>query len=672
MLKKKHGSSNAPTRNPSDFHQDITHPSDNHSSTATIMEEHSRLTVRFSTHRTFLTTLKSQLKETFFPDDPFRHLAGQSPYQSAWSVISYFVPILRWAPNYKYSIFAYDLLAGITIASLAIPQGISYAKLANVPPIIGLYSSFVPPLVYAIFGSSNNLAVGTVAAASLILSSSISGRVSPEEEPEKYLYTVFTAAFVSGVLQLALGIFRLGLLVDFLSRSTITGFMAGTAMLIILQQFKGLLGLQHFTNKTDVFSVVHAVFTNRHEWQWQSAVLGLCFLAVLLAARHVKDRFPRLFWVNAITPLLVVMVGGVLAFLLHGENHGIPIVGHLKKGLNPVSISQLQFKSPYISVALKAGLISGFVALAEGIAVGRSLALLKNEQTDGNKEMIAFGIMNIVGSCTSCYLTTGPFSKSAVNFHAGCKTPMSNVVMALCMMLVLLFLAPLFKYTPLVALAAIICVAMLGLIELHEMRHLFKVDKFDFCVCMAAMLGVVLVDMEIGLLISIGLSIIRALLHVARPATCKLGKLPGTDLYLDIEQYPESINIPGILIVQLGSPIYFPNASYLRERILRWVEAEENFTKKEHGQDLFYVIFDMSGVATIDNSGIGMLFELHRILGKKGIKVALTNPSLRVAEKLVSADFIDFIGNKWTFLSINDAVSGCHFALQEARNDANK
>ncbi|PKU83162.1 probable sulfate transporter 3.5 [Dendrobium catenatum] len=630
------------------------------------MEGQKRGKVNLASRRPFVTLLKSQLKETFFPDDPFRHFSGQPAARRFWSTISYFVPILQWMPKYSLAFFGCDFFAGVTIASLAIPQGISYAKLAQIPPIIGLYSSSVPPLVYAMFGSSNNMAVGPVAAASLLMAAIIQEIVSPEEEPERYVYTIITAAFFTGLLQLTLGIFRLGIIVDFLARSTITGFMGGTAMIIILQQLKGFLGLKHFTNKTDVISVLHAIIQHRSECKWQSAVLGIGLMIFLLFARQLKKKIPKLFWVNAVAPLVVVIVGGVIAYLVDGETHGIPIVGDLKRGLNPITISNLQFKSPYVSVAMKAGIITGFIALAEGVAVGRSLALLKNEQIDGNKEMIAFGLMNIAGSFTSCYLTTGPFSKSAVNYHAGCKTPMSNAVMAVCMMLVLLFLAPLFKYTPLVALAVIIIVAMIGVIELHELRHLFKVDKFDFCLCMAALLGVLFINMKTGLVISFLLSIIRALLHVARPVTYKLGNLPGTDLYRDIDQYPDSKTISGILILQLGSPIYFANASYLRERIARWVEAEENRIKETRSQDLQYVIFDMSGVSAIDNSGIAMMLEAHKMLQKKGIKVALTNPSLKVVEKFTAANFIEAVGKEWFFISINDAVAGCHFAMQEA------
>ncbi|XP_020587195.1 probable sulfate transporter 3.5 [Phalaenopsis equestris] len=320
----------------------------------TISAEQSREAVNLSNHTPFSKHLKSQLKETFFPDDPFRHISDHPPLRRTWAVLCYYIPILQWAPKYKHTLFASDLLAGITIASLAIPQGISYAKLANVPPIIGLYSSFVPPLVYAVFGSSNNLAVGTVAAVSLLLSSSIRGKVSPETEPELYLHTVFTAALFTGLFQLALGIFRLGILVDFLSRSTITGFMGGTAMIIILQQIKGLLGLQHFTTKTDLVSVVHAVFQNRQEWKWQSGILGLGFIVILLCARRLKEKVPRLFWVNAISPLAVVVMGGVIAFAVDGNNQGIPIVSSpsqfIKASKKRVVVAARTTKTPRASL----------------------------------------------------------------------------------------------------------------------------------------------------------------------------------------------------------------------------------------------------------------------------------------------------------------------------------
>ncbi|XP_010254171.1 PREDICTED: probable sulfate transporter 3.5 isoform X2 [Nelumbo nucifera] len=575
--------------------------------------------VNFTTPRNFTTSFKSDLKETFFPDDPFRQFKNEPPLRKAKKAAQYFFPVFEWLPKYNFRLFRYDLLSGITIASLAIPQGISYAKLANIPSIIGLYSSFVPPLVYTIFGSSKDLAVGTVAAASLLLSSIVGGVVSPKDDPTLYLHLIFTATFFTGVFQAALGLFRLGILVDFLSHSTITGFMGGTATIICLQQLKGMFGLTHFTSKTDVVSVMRAVFSQRHEWRWESAVVGLCFLVFLLFTRFLKKKKEKLFWVAAIAPMVTVVVGCVFAYLVHAEKHGIQIVGDLSKGLNPLSIKALNFDSRYLPSTIKAGIITGILALAEGIAVGRSFAIVKNDQVDGNKEMIAFGMMNIVGSFTSCYLTTGPFSKSAVNYNAGCKTAMSNVVMSVCLMLTLLFLAPLFKFTPLVALSAIIMSAMLGLIEYEKAYHFFKVDKFDFCICMAAFLGVIFISMDIGLLLSVGISVLRALLYVARPSTSKLGNLPSSTMYVDVEQYPSATEIQGILILQLGSPIYFANCTYIRERISRWVEDEKE-TLNSSSNDLDHLILDLGdGNSKPQERGAreADIIEIHRLHWKR-------------------------------------------------------
>ncbi|XP_042455885.1 probable sulfate transporter 3.5 [Zingiber officinale] len=621
-----------------------------------------RNAVNFSgSGQTFLSSFRSDLKETLLPDDPFRHLKGQPAGAVTVGLLRYFVPILEWAPSYSFAKFKYDLLAGVTIASLAIPQGISYARLANLPPVIGLYSSFVPPLVYALFGSSTSLAVGTVAGASLFLASIIGSVASATEDPQLYSNLFFTAAFCTGVIEAALGILRLGILVDFLSRSTITGFMAGTACIVILQQLKGFLGLLHSTHRTDVVSTSQSLFTQTNQWRWQSVVLGVFFFGFLLLTKHIRNKIPRLFWLPVIAPLIVVVVGCVFAYLVHAEDHGIHIVGPLKKGLNPISISDLNFQSKYLSTVLNASLMAAFLALSEGIAVGRSLGILKNEQTDGNKEMIAFGLMNILGSFFSCYLTTGPFSRSAVNYHAGCKTQMSNVIMAICMMLVLLFLAPVFEYTPLVALSAIITIAMIGLIDYEEAYRLFKVDKYDFCICMSAFLGVVFFSMTIGLLVSVMLSILRALLYVARPTSCKLGNIAGTELYRDVMLYPNSKLLSETLIIELGSPIYFAAAGYLKERILRWVEEEENIANKD--EHLKHVILDMGGVTAIDNTGIGMLFDVHRNLQKKEIKISLVNPRPGVVEKLISSRYIEIIGGEErVFLSIKEAIALSHFS----------
>ncbi|KAL6586158.1 putative sulfate transporter 3.5 [Orobanche minor] len=273
--------------------------------------------------RSFTNILNSKLKETFFPDDPFRQFKKGPLGRRSLKIIQYFIPISQWLPKYSLAFFRYDLLAGITIASLAIPQGISYANLAKLPPIIGLYSSFVPPLVYAVFGSSNHLAVGTVAACSLLIAETIGEKASPTDNQQLYVSLVFTATLFSGLLQTLMGILRLGILVDFLAHSTITGFMGGTSLLIILQQMKGILGLKHFTTKTGVVAVLSAIFRNRHEWNWKCALVGIIFLIFLQLTRFVKKKKPKLFWVSAMGPMVVVITGCLFAYSTHAEKYGI-------------------------------------------------------------------------------------------------------------------------------------------------------------------------------------------------------------------------------------------------------------------------------------------------------------------------------------------------------------
>ncbi|EXB93349.1 Sulfate transporter 3.1 [Morus notabilis] len=615
----------------------------------------------------FVKTFRNTVKETFFPDDPFRQFKNQTAWRKLVLGLQYFFPILEWAPRYPLSFFKADIVSGITIASLAIPQGISYAKLANLPPILGLYSSFVPPLIYAMMGSSRDLAVGTVAVASLLTASMLGQEVNASENPSLYLHLAFTATFFAGVFQASLGFLRLGFIVDFLSHATIVGFMAGAATVVCLQQLKGILGLEHFTHGTDVVSVMRSVFSQTHEWKWESGVLGCCFLFFLLITRYFSKRKPKFFWISAMAPLTSVILGSLLVYLTHAEKHGVQVIGKLKKGLNPLSITDLIFSPPHMTLAIKTGIITGIIALAEGIAVGRSFSMFKSYHIDGNKEMIAIGMMNVVGSCTSCYLTTGPFSRSAVNYNAGCKTAVSNIVMAIAVMFTLLFLTPLFHYTPLVVLSAIIIAAMLGLIDYEAAIHLWKVDKFDLIVCISAYVGVVFGSVEVGLVIAVAISLLRVLLFVARPRTFVLGNIPDSMIYRNAEQYTNASNVPGILILEIDAPIYFANSNYLRERISRWIDDEEDRIKSAGETSLQYVILDLTAVGNIDTSGLSMVDEVKKTIERRGLKLVLANPGSEVMKKLNKSELIDKIGQEWIYLTVGEAVEACNFMLHTCK-----
>ncbi|KAI3796123.1 hypothetical protein L1987_38787 [Smallanthus sonchifolius] len=607
--------------------------------------------------RSSLQKLKNRLKETFFPDDPLRQFKGQSTKQKWLLGFQYIFPILQWGPHYNLNLFKSDVVSGLTIASLAIPQGISYAKLANLPPILGLYSSFVPPLVYAVLGSSRDLAVGPVSIASLLMGSMLRQEASPNLDPILYLQLAFTSTFFAGLFQASLGFLRLGFIIDFLSKATLIGFMAGAAIIVSLQQLKALLGITHFTKEMGLVPVMSSVFHNTKEWSWQTILMGFFFLVFLLVTRHISIKKPKLFWVSAGAPLLSVVVSTLFVFVFKAQRHGISVIGKLDHGLNPPSWNMLHFHGSHIGLVLKTGLITGIISLTEGIAVGRTFAALKNYQVDGNKEMIAIGVMNVVGSTTSCYITTGAFSRSAVNHNAGAKTAVSNIIMAVTVMVTLLFLMPLFQYTPNLVLGAIIVTAVVGLIDLPAAYQIWKVDKFDFVVMLSAFFGVIFISVEEGLALAVGISIFKMVLQMTRPKTVVLGNIPGTDIFRNKHQYKDAVTIPGFLILSIQAPISFANSNYLNERILRWILDYEEEETKSHS-DLRFVILDLAAVSAIDANGVMFFQELRRVLEKKGVELVLVNPVGEVMEKLQKADGThDLLQPSNLYLTVGEAVS---------------
>ncbi|XP_073273691.1 sulfate transporter 1.3-like isoform X1 [Primulina huaijiensis] len=598
------------------------------------------------------------VKDTFFHDEPLRPFKNQPKSKKLLLGIQSIFPILEWGRSYKISMFKGDLIAGLTIASLCIPQDIAYAKLANLDPQYGLYSSFVPPLIYAFMGSSRDIAIGPVAVVSLLLGTMLQNEIDPKNKRE-YRSLAFTATFFAGVTEFVLGFFRLGFLIDFLSHAAIVGFMAGAAITIGLQQLKGLLGVKTFTKKTDIVSVMRSVWSNvHHGWNWETIVIGVSFLAFLLLAKYIGKKKKKLFWISAIAPLLSVIISTFFVYITRADKKGVQIVRHIDRGINPASVHDIYFSGSYLGKGFKIGVVAGMIALTEAVAIGRTFAAMKDYHLDGNKEMVALGSMNIIGSMTSCYVATGSFSRSAVNYMAGCNTAVSNIVMSTVVLLTLLVITPLFKYTPNAILAAIIISAVVGLIDLQAMKVIWKIDKFDFAACMGAFFGVVFVSVEIGLLIAVALSFAKILLQVTRPRTAVLGKIPRTSVYRNIQQYPEATKISGLLIVRVDSAIYFSNANYIRERILRLLtDEEEEQLKDSSHQKIHYLIIEMSPVTDIDTSGIHSLEDLHKHLQKKDIQIALANPGQVVLDKLYASDFPSLIGEDKIFLTVVDAVT---------------
>lgn len=610
-----------------------------------------------------LSNLKSSFKKTVLcPLENKIQCLGKHPVPAVVSILNVIFPPLSWCKEYNVKNLKRDILAGLTLASLCIPQSIGYATLAKLDPQYGLYTSVTPPLIYAMMGSSREIAIGPVAVVSLLLSSMVPKLEDPTANPIAYRKLVLTVTFFAGIFQAAFGLLRLGFLVDFLSHAAIVGFMAGAACVIGLQQLKSLLGIANFTNKTDIISVLTSICQSMHTLNPYSFIIGSSFLIFILSTKYYLARkYKKLFWLAATAPLLSVILSTLVVFLTRADKHGVKIVKHITGGLNPSSVHELQFNSPHTAEAAKIGLIVALVALTEAIAVGRSFATMKGYRLDGNKEMLAMGVMNITGSLTSSYVATGSFSRTAVNFSAGCETAVSNIVMAVTVLISLEFFTRLLYFTPVAILASIILSALPGLINLSEAKYIWKVDKMDFLTCAAAFLGVLFVSVEIGLLLAVGISFAKIILNSVQPGTEKLGRLPGSDLFGDVEQYPIASTTPGALIVRVKSALLcFANANFIRGRIL-------NLALKEHDEDVVengdqdrvkLVILDMSNLLNIDTSSIASLEELQNELESNGMQLALANPRWHVIHKLKLANFLKKIEGR-IFLTIGEAIEAC-------------
>ncbi|KAM7270535.1 hypothetical protein ACFE04_029749 [Oxalis oulophora] len=563
-------------------------------------------------------------------------------------------PILSWGREYSISKFKSDLLAGLTLASLCIPQSLGYATLAKLNPEYGLYTSIVPPLIYAVMGTSRHIAIGPVAVISLLLSSMVQKLEDPVANPVSYRQLVLTATFFAGIFQAAFGLFRSGFLVDFLSHASIVGFMAGAAIVIGLQQLKGLLGITHFTNNTDIVSVMTAVWRSFNDtWNPRNCILGCSFMCFILISKFLGKKNKKLFWLPAIAPLISVIASTLFVYLTKADEHGVNIVKHIKGGINPSSVHQLQLTGTHVGEVAKIGLVVAIVALTEAIAVGRSFAAAKGYHLDGNKEMVSMGFMNIIGSMTSCYVATGSFSRSAVNFSAGCETAMSNIIMAITVFISLECLTKLLYYTPIAILASIIISALPGLIDIHEAYNIWKLDKLDFLACMGAFFGVLFASVEIGLLMAVTISFVKVILIAIRPGAEILGNLPGTEVFCDTSQYPMAVTIPKVLTIRVKSALLcFANCNFVKERIMKWVTDD---AEGKVNRDIQLVLLDMSNLMNIDTSGIASLEELRKSLASTEVELAIASPRWTVIHKLKLSNFVNKIEGR-VFLTVGEAA----------------
>jgi SulP family sulfate permease len=512
-----------------------------------------------------------------------------------------FLPAASWLRSYDRADLRPDLAAGITIAAMLVPQGMAYALLAGLPPEVGLYAATVPVLVYALLGTSRQLAVGPVAIVSLLTASALAPIV--EEGSASYLAAAAVLALLVGVIHLVLGFGRLGFLVNLLSHSVLIGFTAAAAIIIGFSQVKHVLGVA-VPRQEQFADTVRAVGEQLREIHGPTLAIGVASLVVLLAAKRVMPRLPA---------ALLVVAGSTLAVdLLDLEAEGVAVVGDIPDSL-PV------FGIPDASGSLMADLAVAAVVITvvgfmESIAVAKVYARRHRYDLDPDQELIGLGAANVASGLFGGYPVTGGFSRTAVNDTAGARTPLASVVTAVLVLITIALLTPLLVSLPKAALGAVIMVAVAGLIDVGEMRHIASVKRSDLIGMGVAFVATLALGIEIGIVLAVVASMLVVFARMSRPHTAVLGRIDGTTSYRNISRFPEAVVPRDVTVLRIDASLSFVNAANVKATLIAAADAAPAA-----------VVLDASGINDIDATGVEALRDVLTECADRGVPLHIAD-----------------------------------------------
>lgn len=545
------------------------------------------------------------------------------------------IPILKTLREYDREMFSGDLVAGVTVAIMLVPQGMAYAVLAGMPPVYGLYASVVPLLLYAILGTSRQLAVGPVAMVSILVLAGVSELAVAGSD--RFIQLAILTAFGVGLIQLLMGLFKLGFLVNFLSHPVLSGFTSAAAVIIGASQIRNLTGLEmdRASGLLEMFSRLVFSFDEIH---LATALIGIGSILVMVSVRKWRPSFP--------SALLAVAAGIAVTFLFQLEASGVSIVGDVPKGLPRLDAGF--FRMADFQALIPLILVISLVSYMESIAVAKAIANRRGYRVDPDQELIALGSANLGGAFFQSFPTTGGFSRTAVNDQSGAHTTVASVITAVLIGFTVLFLTPLFTYLPQAVLAAVIMVAVAGLFDAAEMVHLWKTDRRDLAMLLVTFFATLFLGIEEGILTGVFLSLVMVIYSSTRPHHAELGRLGGSHTFRNIERYEEALTEEDVLIFRFDSALYFANVAFFRESL------DEKIRRR--GEELKLVILDASAMPSIDSTGMAALEELIRGLESREVGFFLAGVLGPVRDKLQTCGVIDKLGRDHFFFDVAEAL----------------
>jgi high affinity sulfate transporter 1 len=540
------------------------------------------------------------------------------------SFLNRLLPILNWLPQYEKTWLRGDILAGLTVLALLIPEGMAYAEIAGMPPQTAFYAAPVALLLYAIFGTSRQLVVAvsaTIATMSAAAIAPLAAAGSPE-------YAALTAglAILAGLISILAGLFKLGRVAAFFSESVLTGFVTGLALTIAIKQVPKLFGFESASG--NFWERLYDIFLHLDETHLLTLVIGLVSIALLVFMEHRFHKLPA--------ALIVMLLGILVSSLFALELKGVEVVGEIPAGLAPPKLPGLSLDEWLLLFASATGI--ALVNFAEAYGPGRSLAAKHHYEINANQELVGLGAANLGAGLFQGFSIGSSLSKSAANDSAGAKTPVALIVCAILTAVVALFFTPFFAPLPEAVLGAVVVVAIAGMVKVKKIRRLYRLNRVDFALAIVAMLGVLTFEALEGLLIAVILSLLLLVWRASQPNLSLLGREPGRLTFSDVRRNSENRTVPGLLILRPDQGLYFANADALLTQILKLVDDSGSLVK--------VILLDLEMSNQLDVPSLDMLKELKEGLEQRNTGLWLARLHGPVREALEKSDLLQEIGSE--------------------------
>ena len=544
------------------------------------------------------------------------------------------IPPAQWLVAYRPQWLAQDAIAGVTLAAYGIPVSLAYASLAGLPPQYGIYCYLVGGLFYALFGSSRQLAIGPTSAISMLVGVTVAGMA--QGDPRRWAdIAALTALVMAGMCVLA-WLLRLSSLVNFISETILLGFKAGAALTIALTQLPKLFGVkgggEHF------FERIVILGGQLPDTNLAVLAFGLAALAVLLLGEKLLPGLP--------VALFVVVISIIVLSVTPLGDLGFKVVGALPQGLPDFHAPGLRVRD--VDGVIPLAFACLLLAYVESVSAARTLAQANGYEIDPRQELLGLGAANLAAAFCQAYPVAGGLSQSSVNDKAGAKTPLALVWASVTIGLCLMYLTGLLSNLPNVVLAAIVLVAVKGLIDIGELRHLWRVSRFEFSVSMVAFAGVLLLGILNGVMVAVVVSILLIIRRAAHPHVAFLGRIPGTRSYSDIERHPDNEAVPGALVFRVEASLLYFNVEHVRAAVWQKIRSTTGALK--------LVVCDLSTSPIVDLAGVRMLTTLHATLEAMGMRLRLVAPHAAVRDILRAEGLEERVGHFGRRISVADAI----------------